>query len=103
MQFELVLYSEVVIRGKVSPDDGFRRHTLGVSGVNIRGQVLTKNSWRQQDFWFSNRHSPTQDLIALALLNPVVPLESFPKKSKILNFCFTILSYFGTVLKYKGC
>ena len=41
-----------------------------------RGQALVKNSKTPQDFRFSNRHSPTQDLIALYLLNGAVPLQS---------------------------
>ena len=47
--------------------------------VGARGQTSVKNSGRPQDFAFSNPQSPTQDLIALALLNPMVPLKSFPK------------------------
>ena len=37
-----------------------------------RGQASFKNSERPQDFQLLNRYSPTQDLIAQALLNPAV-------------------------------
>ena len=53
---------------------------------------------RLKDFWFSNCHSPNQNLIALALLSPAVPLTSFLKYDfevvaihifKITFICFT--------------
>ena len=40
-----------------------------------------------QNFGFLNCHSPIQDLMALALLNPAVPLKSFPNNN------FEVVSY----------
>ena len=40
---------------------------------------LVKNSTRPPDFWFSKRHSPTQEHIAVDFLNATVPLQSFPR------------------------
>ena len=39
-----------------------------------RGQSSAKTSVRLQDLWFSNHHSPVQNLIALHLLKPAVLL-----------------------------
>ena len=60
-------------------------------------QTLVINSGRLQDFRFSNCRSPTQDLIALALLNSAVRLKSFPENTFVFN------CYIGTVLKDKLC
>ena len=43
-----------------------------------RGHALVKNSKRPPDFRLSNRHSSTQDFIALDFLCAAVPLQSFP-------------------------
>ena len=45
------------------------------------GQFRGQASVRPPDIRFLNRHSPTQDLIALDFLNAAVPLQSFPKNT----------------------
>ena len=63
-----------------------------------------KNSGRPQDFRFSNCHCPTQDLIAIVLLNTAVLLKSFPMNYiKGVSFLSTIIFSFGTVLKDNQC
>ena len=44
-----------------------------------RGQASVRIPKKPPDFWFSNRHGPTQDLIALGFLNVAFPTQSFPK------------------------
>ena len=46
-----------------------------------RDQALVKKSKKPPVFGFSNRHSPTQDLIVLDFLNAAVLLQSFLKNN----------------------
>ena len=61
-------------------------------------QALVKNSKRPPDCRFSNRHSPTQDLIAIDFINAAVPLQSFLK-----TILFTVLFQIGIKPKDNGC